>query len=121
MYFEDVDLAARLAEAGWANVYVPSSVVCHTGGHATAREPALMQRAHHRSAYRYLARAYPGLRWLPVRLLLGAGLAARYAVARLSRRAGEGARPTRSAMVLTQRADTSAIADRSEKVRPWTP
>jgi N-acetylglucosaminyl-diphospho-decaprenol L-rhamnosyltransferase len=118
MYFEDVDLAARLADAGWASVYVPSAVVCHTGGHATARTPALMQKAHHRSAYRYLARAYPGLRWLPVRLALGAGLAARYAVARVSRRAGEGARPTRAATVLTGSIET---ADRQEKVRPWTP
>jgi N-acetylglucosaminyl-diphospho-decaprenol L-rhamnosyltransferase len=120
MYFEDVDLAARLADAGWASVYVPTSVVCHSGGHATARTPALMQRAHHRSAYRYLARAYPGLRWLPVRLVLGAGLAARYVVARLSRRAGEGARPTRSATVLSDPADPTEVADRPERVRPWT-
>jgi N-acetylglucosaminyl-diphospho-decaprenol L-rhamnosyltransferase len=79
-----------------------------------------MQRAHHRSAYRYLARAYPGLRWLPVRLVLGAGLAARYVVARLSRRAGEGARPTRSATVLSDPADPTEVADRPERVRPWT-
>jgi N-acetylglucosaminyl-diphospho-decaprenol L-rhamnosyltransferase len=121
MYFEDVDLAARLTAAGWPSVYVPSAVVCHTGGHATARTPALMQRAHHRSAYRYLARAYPGWRWLPVRLALGAGLAARYAVARLSRRAGEGARPIRSAAVLDETTGTDEVAEDSEGVRPWTP
>ena len=120
MYFEDVDLAARLTAAGWpASTCRPRSS-CHTGGHATARTPALMQRAHHRSAYRYLARAYPGLRWLPVRLVLGAGLAARYGIARLSRRAGEGARPTRSATVLTDGTGDRLVAERPEKVRPWT-
>ena len=34
MYFEDVDLGERLADAGWLNVYVPSAVVTHTGSHA---------------------------------------------------------------------------------------
>jgi N-acetylglucosaminyl-diphospho-decaprenol L-rhamnosyltransferase len=101
MYFEDVDLAARLTAAGWQNIYVPDSIVGHAGGHATARVPAAMQRAHHRSAYQYLSRAYPGWRWMPVRIMLAAGLIGRYAVARLSRRAGEGARPTRSADLLS--------------------
>ena len=36
MYFEDLDLGDRLGAAGWHNVYVPSAVVCHTGGHATS-------------------------------------------------------------------------------------
>ena len=35
MYFEDTDLGERLGRAGWQNVYVPSAVVVHTGGHAT--------------------------------------------------------------------------------------
>jgi N-acetylglucosaminyl-diphospho-decaprenol L-rhamnosyltransferase len=37
MYFEDVDLGERLGKAGWQNVYVPSAIVVHTGGHATSR------------------------------------------------------------------------------------
>ncbi|MDT4937317.1 MAG: N-acetylglucosaminyl-diphospho-decaprenol L-rhamnosyltransferase [Pseudonocardiales bacterium] len=77
MYFEDLDLGDRLGRAGWQNVYVPAAVVCHTGGHATSREAARMATEHHRSAWRYLSGRYRGLRWLPVRLALRAGLAVR--------------------------------------------
>jgi N-acetylglucosaminyl-diphospho-decaprenol L-rhamnosyltransferase len=80
MYFEDVDLGDRLAQAGWQSVYVPSANVTHLGGTTTQRYPARMLKAHHDSAYRYLAKRYsPPLRWA-----FGAGLRARYAV--LSRR-----------------------------------
>lgn len=102
MYFEDVDLCDRLARVGWSSVYVPAAVVEHTGGHATRRAPVLMQRAHHASAYRYLADRYRGARWLPVRLVLRAGLAARYLLARVSERTAEGAPPTRSADLLNK-------------------
>jgi N-acetylglucosaminyl-diphospho-decaprenol L-rhamnosyltransferase len=74
MYFEDVDLGERLAEAGWLNVYVPSAEVTHIGGHATKNASARMLRAHHDSAYRFLADRHRGLRWAPVRLLLWVGL-----------------------------------------------
>jgi N-acetylglucosaminyl-diphospho-decaprenol L-rhamnosyltransferase len=100
MYFEDLDLCERLGRAGWQNVYVPTAVVAHSGAHATSRAPAAMLAAHHRSAYRYLARRYPGSRWLPLRLVLRAGLAARLALSRVVRRVGDGARPTRSATTL---------------------
>ncbi len=100
MYFEDVDLCDRLARAGWRSVYVPSAVVEHTGGHATRRSPAIMQRAHHDSAYRYLADRYRGLRWLPVRVVLRLGLRARYLLSRVSVKTAEGAAPTRSAELL---------------------
>ncbi len=102
MYFEDVDLCDRLARAGWSCIYVPSSVVEHSGGHATKRVPKLMLRAHHTSAYRYLADRYPGVRWMPVRLVLRTGLLARYLLARVSVRTAEGAAPTRSAELLEQ-------------------
>ncbi len=100
MYFEDVDLCDRLARAGWSSIYVPSSVVEHTGGHATRRDPVAMQRAHHASAYRYLADRYRGLGWAPVRLVLRLGLLARYYLSRVSVRTAEGAAPTRSADLL---------------------
>jgi N-acetylglucosaminyl-diphospho-decaprenol L-rhamnosyltransferase len=100
MYFEDVDLCDRLGRAGWTSVYVPSAVVEHTGGHATRRSPVAMQRAHHASAYQYLADRYRGPQWAPVRLVLRAGLAARYLLSRFSRRTAEGAAPTRSADLL---------------------
>jgi len=100
MYFEDLDLCERLGRVGWESVYVPSAVVTHEGGHATSRSPAAMVAAHHESAYRYLSRRYAGWRWLPVRLALRAGLAARLALSRVVRRVGEGARSTRSAATL---------------------
>lgn len=100
MYFEDLDLCERLAAAGWSSVYVPTAVVTHIGGHATAREPARMLAAHHRSAFRYLARRYAGPAHLPLRVALAAGLAVRYLLGRLHSRVAEGAQPTRSADML---------------------
>ena len=100
MYFEDVDLCDRLGRAGWSSIYVPSAVVEHSGGHATSRSPIPMMRAHHTSAYRYLADRYRGVRWLPVRVVLRLGLTARYLLSRVSGRTAEGAAPTRSAELL---------------------
>lgn len=102
MYFEDVDLCRRLSAAGWLNVYVPEAVVLHTGGHATERAPHQMLRAHHASAYRYLADRYAGPVYLPLRAVLAAGLAVRYLLSRLLRGVGEGAAPTRPATVLDE-------------------
>jgi N-acetylglucosaminyl-diphospho-decaprenol L-rhamnosyltransferase len=100
MYFEDTDLCRRLAEAGWQSVYVPTAVVEHTGAHSTRRNRPAMLRAHHASAYRYLARQYAGVRWAPVRWVLKAGLAARYRLSLRVPSLGEGARPTRSGSAL---------------------
>lgn len=77
MYFEDVDLGARLGRAGWRNVYVPTAEVVHLGGHATSRASARMLAEHHRSTYRYLAGRYRRPWHLPLRLALRLGLAVR--------------------------------------------
>lgn len=77
MYFEDVDLGDRLAKAGWLNVYAPSSSVMHVGGHSTAQASKKMLKAHHDSAYRYLADRHPGLAWKPVLAAVKLGLALR--------------------------------------------
>lgn len=77
MYFEDVDLGDRIARAGWRNVYAPSAMVTHIGGHATAKAPAKMLAAHHESAYRYLADRHPGVAWKPVLAAIKLGLALR--------------------------------------------
>ncbi|TFB74345.1 glycosyltransferase family 2 protein [Cryobacterium glaciale] len=77
MYFEDVDLGARLAQAGWRNVYVPSSVVTHTGAHSTAHSATQMERVHHKSAYLYLTRKYSSWYLSPIRLGARVALAAR--------------------------------------------
>lgn len=81
MYMEDVDLGDRLAKAGWFNVYVPSSEVVHTKGHAAGRHPELMLPAHHESAYRFQADRHPNWWEAPLRLALRAGLAARSKIA----------------------------------------
>jgi N-acetylglucosaminyl-diphospho-decaprenol L-rhamnosyltransferase len=101
MYCEDMDLCRRLADAGWSSVYVPGAVVMHTGGHATNREFVAMQRAHHRSLYRYLSRQYAGRRHGPLRAALAAGLLVRYVMAVRFRTVREGAEPTRSADLLS--------------------
>ncbi|RFA22839.1 hypothetical protein B7R25_03245 [Subtercola boreus] len=79
MYFEDVDLGERLGNAGWRVLYVPSASVHHAGGTSTRDHSAAMQRAHHRSAYQYLAKRYHQWYYLPVRVALRVGLAARAA------------------------------------------
>jgi N-acetylglucosaminyl-diphospho-decaprenol L-rhamnosyltransferase len=100
MYCEDMDLCRRLAESGWSNVYVPSAVVVHTGGHATSREPRRMLAEHHRSLYRYLSRQYAGPAWAPLRAVLALGLLVRFLVAVRVRAVADGAAPTRNADVL---------------------
>jgi len=77
MFFEDVDLGRRLAQAGWLRRWVPDAVVTHLGGHTWRANPEPMIRAHHASARRYVAAAYPGWWRAPVRLALNAGLRAR--------------------------------------------
>jgi len=103
MYFEDLDLCDRLGAAGFANVYVPSAVITHAGGHSTSRHAARMTVEHHRSAYRYLSRRYAGPARAPLRALLAAGLLGRAVLALGLQQLREGARPTRSADVLPGR------------------
>ncbi len=87
MYFEDVDLGARLTGAGWLNRYAPSAVVAHSGAHSTDTDSARMVVVHHQSAYRFLSRRYSGWYNAPVRVLVRAGLAGRaFLVTRVFRR-----------------------------------
>lgn len=85
MYFEDVDLGARLARAGWRNRFTPEATVMHTGGHSTEHESEAMITAHHRSAERFIAKKYPGWKWWPVRTALVLGLRLREHLARRRR------------------------------------
>lgn len=77
MYFEDVDLGARLGAAGWRNVYVPGSVVTHTGAHSTNQSAKRMEQVHHDSAYLYLAQKYAAWYLAPLRAVLRLGLQVR--------------------------------------------
>ncbi|MGY1749906.1 glycosyltransferase family 2 protein [Modestobacter sp. SYSU DS0511] len=97
MYFEDVDLAERLGRRGWLNVYVPSAVVVHEGGHATRRQPHRMARVHHTSALRYLSARHPGPGNAPLRAALRAGLGARMLLSFVSGQVAAGARFQRGA------------------------
>jgi N-acetylglucosaminyl-diphospho-decaprenol L-rhamnosyltransferase len=80
MFFEDVDLGERLGRAGWVNLYAPQVRVTHVGGTSWRSRPAPMIRAHHASAYRYLARRYHRWYQAPVRWALRAGLWVRQSV-----------------------------------------
>ncbi|WP_007518589.1 glycosyltransferase family 2 protein [Frankia saprophytica] len=101
MFMEDVDLDRRLGLADWSCVYVPSAVVEHLGGHSTKRTSRRMVVAHHRSMVRYLCRQYAGPAYLPLRVLLTAGLGARLLLALAFAKDSAGARATRSAELLT--------------------
>jgi N-acetylglucosaminyl-diphospho-decaprenol L-rhamnosyltransferase len=85
MYFEDVDLGMRLTKAGWRNRYEPTSLVTHSGAHSTDTQRGAMVRAHHDSANRFLTKKYPGVVWLPVRLVLRVGLRIRSLIAEVRR------------------------------------
>jgi N-acetylglucosaminyl-diphospho-decaprenol L-rhamnosyltransferase len=82
MYFEDVDMCARLARAGWRIVYAPTAVVTHLGGHATDRINREMIKVHHSSAYKYLAARYTAWYLWPIRVGLRVALKLRGYVAR---------------------------------------
>jgi N-acetylglucosaminyl-diphospho-decaprenol L-rhamnosyltransferase len=80
MYFEDVDLGKKVGETGYENVFVPSSVVHHLGAHSTAQASKRMNRAHHESAYTYLAAKYRVWYLWPLRAVLRVGLWIRLAL-----------------------------------------
>ncbi|MEA9984420.1 glycosyltransferase family 2 protein [Subtercola sp. RTI3] len=80
MYFEDVDLAERLGLAGYSVLYVPTATVMHAGGTSTRSHSAAMLKAHHHSAYLYLAKRYHEWYYLPVRVALRVGLGLRSAL-----------------------------------------
>lgn len=77
MYLEDVDLGDRLARAGWSNVFCPEAVITHAQGHSTKAHAGPMLRAHHASAYRFLADRHPAWWQAPLRWALRWGLGLR--------------------------------------------
>ncbi|MCI7456826.1 glycosyltransferase family 2 protein [Actinomyces urogenitalis] len=74
MFFEDVDLGARVSQAGWRNVQVPSAVVVHEQGASWKARPERMIRAHHASARHYLDGVYDAPWQAPLRWAVSAGL-----------------------------------------------
>ena len=82
MFFEDVDLGARLGQAGYENVYVPTAQATHLGGRSTKKNHQAMITAHHHSAMRFISKRYPGPLWWPLRALIGLGLTVRERILR---------------------------------------
>ena len=74
MYLEDIDLGDRFARAGYLNVFCPSATIKHSQGHSTAVHSKKMLRAHHDSAYRFIADRNPHLWQAPLRWAIKIGL-----------------------------------------------
>ncbi|HKL53341.1 MAG TPA: glycosyltransferase family 2 protein [Wenzhouxiangellaceae bacterium] len=56
LHFEDLDLFARLAEAGQTLRWVPEVEVVHAGGQSSSHRPVAVLWAKHRGLWRYLNR-----------------------------------------------------------------
>ncbi|HZR12883.1 MAG TPA: glycosyltransferase family 2 protein [Acidimicrobiia bacterium] len=67
LFMEDVDVCWRLRGAGWRVSYEPGGEVLHVEGVSRARHPYRSIVAHHRSALRFAAKRWRGVR----RLALG--------------------------------------------------
>jgi GT2 family glycosyltransferase len=70
MYSEEVDWAARMAEAGWEVWCVPQAVITHYGGASSGQASERAERLKWRSRQRYYAKHYSPLkRWLAMRMV----------------------------------------------------
>jgi len=56
LHFEDLDLFARLREAGWTLRWVPDFEIVHAGGRSSQTRPVGVLWAKHRGLWRYLSR-----------------------------------------------------------------
>ncbi|PKL94617.1 MAG: dTDP-Rha--alpha-D-GlcNAc-pyrophosphate polyprenol alpha-3-L-rhamnosyltransferase [Gammaproteobacteria bacterium HGW-Gammaproteobacteria-8] len=56
LHFEDLDLFARLGEAGWTLRWVPEVEIVHAGGKSSASRPLGVEIDKHRGLWRYLSR-----------------------------------------------------------------
>jgi GT2 family glycosyltransferase len=71
MFYNDVDLSKRMADAGWKTVYLADARVVHRHGASTSQVRARMIRESHRSAFRYLRKHdRSGVFWLKAVVLL---------------------------------------------------
>jgi GT2 family glycosyltransferase len=80
MYFEEVDLCHRVAEAGWRVFFTPDATVMHVGGASTSQVRTEMLVHHFRSTMRYYHRHHAGARlafWVAAMRLKRVALLAR--------------------------------------------
>ncbi|MEO0074035.1 MAG: glycosyltransferase family 2 protein [candidate division WOR-3 bacterium] len=54
IFYNDVDLSARMLKAGWKTIYLPQARVVHRRGASTSQAKAKMIWQTHRSLFRYL-------------------------------------------------------------------
>lgn len=67
MYYEEVDLCRRMAQAGWEVHFTPAARVTHVGGASTSQYRTEMLIRHFQSTLQYYSQHYSGLRlgfWL---------------------------------------------------------
>ncbi len=76
IFFNDVDLSRRMANAGWQTWFTPDANMLHYGGASTAQRPRLMIVESHKSFLRFYGKHYlgaiPGWQYWSTRLLLRA-------------------------------------------------
>lgn len=80
MYYEEVDLCRRMADAGWEVHFTPAARVTHVGGASTSQYRTEMLIRHFQSTLQYYSRHYSGLRlgfWLAAMHLKRVALLAR--------------------------------------------
>jgi GT2 family glycosyltransferase len=71
IFYNDVDLSKRMADAGWKTVYLPDARVVHARGASTSQVKPRMVWEAHRSLFRYLHKHdRSGLFWLKAIVLL---------------------------------------------------
>jgi GT2 family glycosyltransferase len=71
IFFNDVDLSERMADAGWKTFYLPTARVVHRRGASTSQARPRMITASHRSLFRYLRKHdRSGFFWLKAVVLL---------------------------------------------------
>ena len=71
MFYNDVDLSKRMADAGWKTAYIADARVVHRHGASTKQVRTKMIPESHRSAFRYLRKHdRSGLFWLKAIVLL---------------------------------------------------
>ena len=85
MYFEEVDLARRLAARGWECWYEPAAVVVHHSSRSADQDIAARDRRYYTSKYRYVERYFGAAAARAVRLAGGAAFGAEWAVQALRR------------------------------------
>jgi GT2 family glycosyltransferase len=71
MFYNDVDLSKRMADAGWKTAYLADARVVHRHGASTKQVRTKMIRESHRAAFRYLRKHdRSGIFWLKAIVLL---------------------------------------------------